>query len=204
MDILTYLSKLATGYHSRSLKISGIDVKFKFYGKPVPFDPIGMLRELQFLSQSLGCSNLKLDRDFLDFAHHELNIDQDLPALVIASFQLDGVKYKVTRSVKRVGNPRCSRYIFYSADKVMAVYQRTYDFGQSFDKLSAKFLKDFESTAPTNQRLIRVQVDSGQWFLVEGMVNSQLWFIAEATDMKNVLHKIMMIVSIPSEHKKIH
>lgn len=203
MDILNYLSKLATGYHSRSLKISGINVKFKFYGKPVPFDPIAMLRELQFLSQSLGCLNLDMDKDYLDFAHHELDIDQHLPALVIASFQLDGLRYKVIRSIKRVENPRCSRYIFYCADQMMAVYQRTYDYGQSFDKLSAKFLRNFEATAPSNQRLIKVMSD-GQWGLLEGMVDSQLWLIVAPNHMSDILQKIILAKNTSSAQKQIH
>tara|TARA_R110002020_G_scaffold139765_5_gene310820 strand:- start:546 stop:1160 length:615 start_codon:yes stop_codon:yes gene_type:complete len=204
MDILNYLSKLATGYHSRSLKISGIHVKFKFYGKPVPFDPIAMFRELHFISDSLVCPHLNGREDFLDFAHHELDIEQDLPALVIASFHLDGVKYKVVRSVKSLENPRCSRYIFYASDKMIAVYQRTYDYGQSFDKLSAKFLENLETPHRNNQRLIKVVVDSGKWILLEGVVNSQLWLITDPDCITDVLQKIVSPNHLTIDHKQLH
>ncbi len=43
MGLINYLRNFFTGYEEKTRSIEGIDVHYKFFGKPILFDPIDML-----------------------------------------------------------------------------------------------------------------------------------------------------------------
>ena len=177
MDVLNYLSKLATGYHSKSISISGIDVKYKFYGKPVPFDPIGMLRELHYKSQEPTAHRVELYVPPRDMADNKLIIGGKLSPVVIADVKLDRCRIKVIRAVTTHNKLRYSRYEFFTNGRIMAVFQRAYDYGKSFDKLLTEIASCSDTSDYNGTALLKGVHTSGQYILGEVFGHTQLWLV---------------------------
>ncbi len=200
MDIFNYLSKLATGYHTKSLKISGIPVTYKFYGKPIPFDPFSMLKELQFKFQDPNCLEVSLGHPFFHLFENELIVGGGLKPVVVAGFKLGGIRYQVNRAVVTVEKVRHSRYEFYGDGNILAVFQRSYDYGKSFEELVRSPL--FSGSLPYGDtRLFRASHDSGQWMLGEVFGHSHLWLVTEPEQMEK-MQQLLAVSIVPRDDKK--
>ncbi|MDR7127763.1 hypothetical protein J2X69_000091 [Algoriphagus sp. 4150] len=201
MDVLNYLSKLATGYHTKSLRISGIAVKYKFYGKPVPFDPITMLKELQFKSQDPKCHNVILHEPLKDIADSKLIIGGKLKPVIVADFTINDCQFKVVRAVTTQDKLRYSRYEFYADGKIMAVFQRTYDYGKSFDSLMLGFVQNPDSPTFEGTSIFKGFHNSGQWILGEVFGHTQLWLVFDPKKVEMVQQQILLASNVSSDQK---
>ena len=195
MDILNYLSKLATGYHSKSIRILGVAVKYKFYGKPIPFDPIRMLRELQFKSREPAIHEIKLYEPLRDIAGNKLLIGGILSPVVVAELKLGKRGIKVLRAVTTQNKLNYSRYEFYVDGKIMAVFQRAYDYGKSFDKLLTEIFSYSDSSAYKGTGMLKGVHSSGQYLLGEVFGHTQLWLVYDAEALEAVQQQIVLVVS---------
>jgi len=126
------LARFLPDIRRKIMSIEGIKINYKFSGKPILFDPIEMLRELNFKILESKKSALDLTHAFNQIEDNQLISKEELTPTVVACYEFNRKKVKVIRNVKTILSMTCSRYDFFLDEKLVSVFQRQYDYGKGF------------------------------------------------------------------------
>lgn len=178
MRILNFFNKALTGYRSKTQFLNGFRVNYQYAGKPVLFDPFGMLENLGFqypqakvLNSSPG---LNLELSSLEC----LNIEGLVPS-VICSTNIPMGNLEVKRFVKKSGDKPCSNYVFFLNGDEFAHFSRVYDYGEIFSAVLGTQeiydqLKEKDAT-----KALCFHFTQKERFLIENFGHSHFWHIRD-------------------------
>lgn len=191
MGLINYLRNFFTGYEEKTRSIEGIDVHYKFFGKPILFDPIDMLRDLNFRILDPGNFALNLSQSIENIDDDQLISKEQLNATVIANYEFKGKKVKAIRSVKTIGNMPCSRYEFFLDGNLISVFQRQYDYGKGFAGTLER-MESYGSKPHTQNSNSYYWVDgtSRQAIFVEKFGHTQIWVINNADGLDEIWNNL--------------
>ncbi len=89
MRLINYFGKFFTGYEMKIRSIEGIKVHYKYSGKPVLFDPIEILRDLNFKIIKSKISALDLTRAIDQIEDNQLISKEELTPTVLACYEFN-------------------------------------------------------------------------------------------------------------------
>ncbi len=173
--MINLFKKLLTGYTTVSKSFNGKDYRFLYNGKPVFFDPMLMLTELQLRKN--GAKNLALPKtDSLDKLRSKFPQKEDLllPSVICVS-SFGKKELKVSRYVYKEGNYPVSQYLFEFNNQVIGEFFRIYDYGYLTRKFASTVDSDFlEPDAEAN--CWKWEITEKDWIMVEKFGHTQLWY----------------------------
>lgn len=176
MRLINFFNKALTGYKSKSQVLNGFRVDYHYAGKPVLFDPFGMLKNLEFQypNASVLNSSPKLEKDLP--AMECLNVDHLIPS-VLCSIELPRGKFQVKRFVKKSGDKPCSIYVFFLDDKKIAHFTRVYDYGETFSCLlgTQEIIDQLKGNEVS--KALCFHFGQNEKFLIENFGHSHFWHI---------------------------
>ncbi len=187
MELINYLSNFFTGYKEKTRSIEGIKVHYKFSGKPILFDPIEMLKDLNFKILESKKSSLNLSHSIEEIKDDQLIDKEELAATVIATYESNGKKVKAIRSVKTIVNMPCSRYEFFLDGNLFSVFQRKYDYGKGFVNTLEK-MEGYGSKPQTQigNSYYWEDKSSKQAIFLEKFGHTQIWVIYNTDDLNEI------------------
>jgi len=180
MRIFNFLNKALTGYKTKSQMINGFRVDYKYAGKPILFDPFGMLKNLEFQYPNFSVLNsspgLKKDLPAMDC----LNANDLIPT-VLCSIEIPQGKLKVKRFVKKSRDKSCSIYTFFLNDKKIAHFIRIYDYGETFISLLETQEIIDQLKGKEVSKALCFHFGPNEKFLIENFGHSHFWHIWDWT-----------------------
>lgn len=173
--MINLFRKLLTGYTTVNKSFNGKDYQFLYNGKPVFFDPILMLTELQLRKN--GAKKLLFSKnESFDILKSKFPQKEDflLPSVICVSTK--GKKeLKVSRYVYKEGNYPVSQYLFEWNGKVVGEFFRIYDYGYLTRKYASSVDSDFvEPDLEAN--CWKWEINEKDWIMVEKFGHTQLWY----------------------------
>lgn len=173
--MINLFRKLLTGYTTVTKSFNGKDYQFLYNGKPVFFDPMLMLTELQLRKN--GAKSLAFPKsDSLDKLRSKFPQKEDLllPSVICVSTHCKK-ELKVSRYVYKQGNYPVSQYLFEWNGKVMGEFFRIYDYGFLTRKFAGEVDPDF-SEPDLEAGCWKWEFTDKDWIMVEKFGHTQLWY----------------------------
>jgi hypothetical protein len=173
--MINLFKKLLTGYTTVTKSFNGKDYRFLYNGKPVFFDPLLMLTELQLRKN--GAKHLPTPKTSSiqslrsKFPQKE---EQQLPAVVCVSSHGKN-ELKVSRYVYKEGNYPVSQYLFELNHQVIGEFFRIYDYGYLTRKYAVGLDPDFLEPDP-EANCWKWEFTEKEWIMVEKFGHTQLWW----------------------------
>jgi hypothetical protein len=173
--MINLFKKLFTGYTTVSKSFNGKDYRFLYNGKPVFFDPMLMLTELQLRKN--GAKNLPFPKaDYFEAFRPKFPQKEEhlLPSVVCVSSH--GKKeLKVSRYTYKEGNYPVSQYLFEIDKQVIGEFFRIYDYGFLTRKYATAVDSGF-SEADIDSNCWKWEANENKWIMVEKFGHTQLWY----------------------------
>ncbi|MDI1323204.1 MAG: hypothetical protein PSV36_10675 [Algoriphagus sp.] len=167
--------------------IEGTEVHYKFSGKPILFDPLEMLRDLNFRILESKNSALILSKSIVEIEDDQLISREKLNSTVSAGYEFKGKKVKIIRCVRTIGSMPCSRHEFFLNGNLISVFQRQYDYGKGF-ACTLERMESFGSLPQTKNSNSYYWLDgtSRQAIFLEKFGHTQIWVINDADGLDEI------------------